>query len=134
MPALESNSSVSLHVTRPRSGVIRPAIILTIEVLPEPDGPNSAVTPSGASNLALTRNSPSCLSTSTVSISGPVQSRAGAAGQPLGGDQCDQRDDDRDDGEPGGGRVAARNLQISIDRRRDRLRLTRNVRDERDRR
>ena len=70
--------------------------MLTIEVLPEPDGPNSAVTPSGASNFAATAKSPSRFSTSTSSMSAPVQARAGAPREPFGGDQRDQRDDDRD--------------------------------------
>src|SRR5947207_15421796 len=87
----ESNSSVPSHRMRPRSGVMSPATMLTIEVLPEPDGPNSAVTPSGASNFAATENSPSCFSTSTASISAPVQPGAGAPRQPFGGDERDER-------------------------------------------
>ena len=47
-----SNSTVSSSAMRPRSGAIRPAIMLTIEVLPEPDAPNSAVTLPVVSNLA----------------------------------------------------------------------------------
>ena len=41
----ESNSTVSSSTMRPRSGVTSPAIMLTSEVLPAPEGPNSAVTP-----------------------------------------------------------------------------------------
>ena len=51
MRAALSNSTVSSSAMRPRSGVTRPAIMLTIEVLPAPDGPNSAVTPPVALEL-----------------------------------------------------------------------------------
>src|SRR6476469_286232 len=95
-PPAESNSSVPLTEMRPRSGVTRPATMLTIEVLPEPEGPNSAVTPSAVSNFAAMEKSPSCLWTSTLSISAPVQPHAGAAREPFGADQRDQRDRDRD--------------------------------------
>src|SRR4029077_9726668 len=101
---------------------------------PEPEAPNSAVTPSGASNLAAIAKSPSCFSTSTASMSAPVQSRAGAARQPFGSDQRDQRDDDRDEPQPPGGGVAAGDLGIGVDRGRYGLRLARDVGDERDRR
>src|SRR5437868_13756913 len=111
-PPAEPNSSVPLHEMRPRSGVSKPATMLMIEVLPEPEGPNSAVTPSGVSNCAATLNSPSCFSTSTTSTSAPVQPRAGAPREPFGGDKRDQRDNDRDDGEPRGRRIAAGDLQV----------------------
>src|SRR3954447_5915427 len=128
----ESNSSVPLQRMRPRSGVTSPATMLIIEVLPEPDGPNSAVTPSAASNFAAMLKSPSCFSTSTTSMSATVQSSAGTPRQPLGGDQRDERDNDRNDREPSGRCIAAGDLQIGIDRRRDGLRLTRNIGDKRD--
>src|ERR1043166_6064372 len=99
-PRAESNSIVPLQTIRPRSGVTSPATMLTIEVLPEPDGPNSAVTPSAASNFAATPNSPSFFSTSTASMSLPVEARAGAAREPFGGDQRHQRNHDRDDHQP----------------------------------
>ena len=54
----ESNSTLSSSAMRPRSGVTRPAIMLTIVVLPEPDGPNSAVTPPAVSNRAAMLKSP----------------------------------------------------------------------------
>src|ERR1043166_3145253 len=117
---------------RPRSGRISPAIMLTIEVLPEPDAPNSAVTPSAASNFAATAKSPSRFSASTTSILLPVQPRAGAAREPFGGNERDQRDHDRDDHEACGRRIGAGDLRIGVDRGRDGLRLARNVRHERD--
>src|SRR5947207_8954843 len=113
-PPAESNSSVPLTEMRPRSGVSKPATMLTIEVLPEPEGPNSAVTPSGTSNFAAMLNAPSRFSTSTASISAPVQPGAGAAREPFGRDQGDQRNDDRDDDQPRGRCIAAGNLQIGI--------------------
>src|SRR5881398_1742784 len=96
-PPAASNISVPLQMMRPRSGVISPATMLTIEVLPEPDGPNRAVTPPAASNFAASAKSPSRFSTSTASISFPVDACAHAPREPLGEDQRDQRDDDRDD-------------------------------------
>ena len=74
--------------------------MLTIEVLPEPEGPNSAVTPSGASNFAAIAKSPSRFSTSTASMLFAVQARAGAPCEPFGCDQRDERNDDRDHDEP----------------------------------
>src|SRR4029077_1686544 len=131
-PPAESNSSVPSTEMRPRSGASRPATMLTIDVLPEPEGPNSAVTPSGASNFAAMLNPPSRFSTSTASMSAPVQPGAGAAREPFGRDERNQRNDDGENDERRGRRVAAGNLQIGIDRRRDGLRLARDVRDERD--
>src|SRR3954470_1805077 len=115
---------------RPRSGLNRPATMLTIEVLPEPDGPNSAITPSGVSNLAETVKSPSCLSTSTTSMSAPVQPVTGARGEPFGRNKRDQRDDDRDRHEPRGRGITAGDLQIRVDCSRKSLRLARNIRHE----
>src|SRR5882724_3472409 len=129
----ESNSSVPLHMMRPRSGVTSPATMLTIEVFPAPDGPYSAVTPSGVSNFATMAKSPSFFSTSTVSMSAPVQSRAGAARQPFGSDQRDQRYRDRNEHQPPGGGISVRDLRVGVDRGRYGLRLTRDVGDERDR-
>src|SRR5882724_5188106 len=117
----ESNSNVPLDETRPRSGVTRPATMLMIEVLPEPDGPNSAVTPSAASNFAAMVKSANRFSTSTPSMSASVQPHAGAAREPFGADQGDQRDHDRDQHETPGRRIAARSLRIGIDRGRDGL-------------
>src|ERR1043165_7391553 len=131
-PPAEANSRVPSRGMRPRSGLTRPATMLTIDVLPEPDGPNSAVTPSGASNFAATLKSPSRFSTSTISMSAPVQPGAGAAREPSGGDQRDERYDDRDDDKPRRGRIAAGHLQVGVDRSRDGLRFARDIGTERD--
>src|SRR6266496_242806 len=128
----ESNNSVPLDETRPRSGVTRPATMLMIEVLPEPDGPNSAVTPSAASNFAAMVKSANRFSTATLSMSASVQPNVGAAREPFGADQGDQRDQDRDEHQSPGRRIAARGLRVGVDRGRDGLRLARNVGDERD--
>src|SRR5258706_10972582 len=130
--ACESNNTMSSSAMRPRSGASRPAIMLTIVVLPAPDGPNRAVTPPEVSNCADSAKSPSCFSTETASILFTVEPRAGAARQPFGGNQRDQRDGDRHDDEAAGRRVAAGNLRERVDRRRDGLRLARNVGHERD--
>src|SRR5690242_10734281 len=119
--AAESNSTVSSSTMRPRSGVIRPAIILTTDVLPAPDGPNKAVTPPCASNCAARENSPSFFSTSTDNISLSVETRAGAARQPFGCDERGQRNDDGDDHEPSGCAFAARYLHEGVDCRGDGL-------------
>src|SRR5471032_2003234 len=115
-PPAESNKSLPLHAMRPRSGATSPAAILTIVVLPEPEGPNSAVTPSAASNFAAIVNSPSCFSTSTLSISAPVQPHAGAAREPFGANERDQRDHDCDQHQPPGRGVPVRDLRVGIDR------------------
>src|SRR6187399_2339678 len=128
----ESNRTVPLHTIRPRSGVTSPATMLTIEVLPEPDGPNSAVTPSAASNVAATLKSPSFFSTSTASMSLPVEAGAGATREPFGDDQRGERDDDRDHDQACGRGIGVRNLRVGVDRGRDGLRLARDVRYERD--
>src|ERR1044072_756706 len=129
----ESKSRVLPLWMRPRSGVTSPATMLTTEVLPEPEGPNSAVTPPVASNFAVIVKSPSRFSTSTASILFPVEARAGAPREPFGKNQCDERDDDRDDDKPPGCRVRVGNLSVGIDRGRDGLCFARNVRDKRDR-
>src|ERR1044072_446124 len=108
----ESKSRVLPLWMRPRSGVTSPATMLTIEVLPEPEGPNSAVTPSTASNFAAMAKSPSCFSTSTASISLPVKARAGAPCEPFGEDQGGERDNDRDDDQPAGGRIRVGDLRV----------------------
>src|SRR5471032_906531 len=108
---------------RPRSGFTRPAIMLTIEVLPEPEGPNSAVTRPPLSNCAAIEKVPSCFSTSTMSMSGPVEARAGAAREIFGRDQGGERNGDRDHDEAQRRRVAARHLGQGVDRGRDGLRF-----------
>src|SRR5215471_16212489 len=109
MPTFESNSTTSPNWMRPRSGVSNPAIMLTIDVLPEPEAPNSAVTPSAASNAAAIEKSPRRFSTSTASMLLPVETRAGAAREPFRDDQRQQRDGDRDQHQPAGSGVAAGN-------------------------
>src|SRR5690348_16920722 len=122
-----SNNTLSSSAIRPRSGGTRPAIMLTSDVLPEPDGPNSAVAPPAASNLIASANSPSFFCTSTLSISFPVVAQACAPGEPFRGDQCDQRQYDGDHHEPHRLQVAAGHLRERVDRRRQRLRLTGDV-------
>src|SRR6185369_15965837 len=127
-----SNSTVAWSAIRPRSGVNRPPIMLTMEVLPAPDGPNSAVAPPPVSNFAAIGNSPSRFSTSTESISVSVITHAGAAGEPLRRDERRERDDDRDDDEASRSGIAAGDLRQRVDRRRKGLRLARDIGDEGD--
>src|SRR5215475_6559045 len=132
MRALESNNAVSAMAMWPRSGVTRPAIMLTSVVLPEPDGPNRAVTPAPVLKHTLTMNSPRRFSTSTLSTLLSVKAHAGPARQPFGEHECHERERDRDQHQASGGCIATGRLCESVDRRRDRLRLARDVGDERD--
>src|SRR5690242_8797642 len=115
---------------RPRSGAIRPAIILTSVVLPAPDGPNSPATPSGISSWALMKKSPSRFSTSMASISLSVKVRAGAPRQPFGDHKGSERDENCDQYQASCRFVSARRLREGVDRSRDGLRLARDIRHE----
>src|ERR1700730_4568825 len=132
MPVEDSNSAAPSSVIRPRSGVIRPAIMLTSVVLPAPEAPNSAVTPPALSSRTLMKKSPRRFSTSRESTSLSVKAHAGTPGQPLRGDQRCKRDEDCHQDKPSGGGITAGRLGECVDGRRDRLRLSRNVGDERD--
>src|SRR5436190_6074885 len=127
-----SNKTVSSSAMRPRSGVTRPAIMLTIEVLPAPEGPYSAVAPPSVSNRAAIAKSPRRFSTSTKSISVSVIAHAGAPREPLRRNQRRERDHDGDDDKAGRGGIAVRDLREGVDRSRQRLRLAGNVGDEGD--
>src|SRR5262247_1321 len=94
--ALESNSTVSAMAMRPRSGVTRPAIMLTSVLLPDPDGPNRAVTPFAVAKYALTVNSPRRFSTSTLSTLLSMKAHAGPACQPFGEHERHKRNRDCD--------------------------------------
>src|SRR3954468_7067741 len=115
MRAALSNSTLPSTAMRPRSGVSRPPIMLTSEVLPAPDGPNSAVAPAVGANLAAIENSPSRFSTSTDSISIPVVAHAGAAGEPLRRNKRCERDHDGDDDEAHRGGIAIGDLRERVD-------------------
>ena len=119
---------------RPRSGRTSPAIMLMMRVLPAPDGPNSA----GDAAVALERARERKVAEPLFDVDGQHVIRRASArrrGAPShsDSDQRDQRNDDRDDDEPQRGRIAARHLRERVDRRRDGLRLARNVGDEGDR-
>src|SRR5690349_12095506 len=118
-----SNNTSSPSEMRPRSGLVNPAIIATIEALPEPDGPNSAVMPRSPLKAASMPNSPSCFSTATLSMSDAVHARAGAAAEPFGHDQRGERDQNCDDDKPHRSGVASRHLRKGVDGGRNRLRL-----------
>src|SRR5712671_6987480 len=121
----------------PRVGRISPAIALTSEVLPEPERPNSAVSPPPLSKAASSRKSPRRCSTATLSMSyllDPPDAPRGALDQRLGGEQCQHRNRDRNESQPQGREIAAGHLGQHVDRGRQRLGLARNVRHEGDRR
>ena len=71
--------------------------MLTIVVLPAPEGPNRAVTPPAASKRTASLNVPSSFSTSTAStVSCPCTPHAGAAGEPFRDNERGQRQNDRE--------------------------------------
>src|SRR5437763_2614699 len=133
MRAEESNSVSSSSTMRPRSGAINPAIMLMSVVLPAPEGPNRPATPLEILTRALIKKSPSRFSTSTASILFPMKPRAGAPRQPFRGNERRKRDEDRDQHKARRRGVSARRLGERVDRSRDGLRLSRDVRYERDR-
>src|SRR5215510_5699219 len=116
MRALESNSTMSAMAMRPRSGVTSPAIMLTSVVLPEPEGPNTAVTPFAVAKRALRVNSPRLFSTSTLSKLFSVKAHASPARQPLGDDERHQRECDRDEDQASSACIATGNLGERVDR------------------
>src|SRR3954453_14058386 len=127
------SSSVSPSTAMlPRSGRSRPAIMLTSEVLPAPDTPNRPVTRPSLANAASMKKSPSCLETSTRSISASMQAPGGAARKEFGCDQRGHGDDDGDDYQAQRRGIAIRGLDQRIDRRGDGLGLAGDVGDEGD--
>src|SRR5262245_60161871 len=99
MPRPASNTVSPLMAMRPRSGRRVPAMALTTEVLPAPERPKSAVTPSPASNDAARRKSPNSRSTSTNSIFACDPARR-AAHQDFGDVQGSERKQHGDDAQP----------------------------------
>src|SRR5262245_19637086 len=134
MRVLESNSTVSAMAMRPRSGVTRPAIMLTSVVLPDPEGPNRAVTPFAVAKRAAIVNSPRLFSTSTASTLLSMEAHAGPARQPFGEHERHERNRDRDQHQASGSSIAARRLGVGVDRGRDCLGLAWDVGNERNRR
>src|ERR1035437_5002459 len=130
MCAASSNRTSPSSTIRPRSGRNSPAIILMMLVLPAPDGPNNAVAPLSPANSAFKENSPSCFSTSTTNMSGPMQTRGSAPGEPFRRDQRGERNNHSNDHERERGAVATRHLRECVDCGRDGLRFARNVGDE----
>jgi len=99
-------------------------------VLPAPEA-RTARYPVRGSNLAETVNWPSRFSTSTISITRPVEAHAGAtANHPKS--PAPQGRSRRDEHEAKRRPVAAGHLGVGVDRRRDRLGLAGNVRHEGD--
>src|SRR5699024_2767468 len=137
-----SASSAWPSAIRPCCRRSSPAISRSRLVLPQPELPNSAVTPrSGRSSSAVSRKCPWRWATSTVSRCGP-QACASAtglscvtswgpyprpAGQPLRDDQRRHGDDNGEHAQQGGGGLAARNLDQRIERQRQGARLAGNV-------
>src|SRR5712672_3302368 len=129
MPRPLSNTGSPSIVMRPRSGRRMPAMALTTEVLPAPERPKSAVTPSPASKAALRRNAPRRRSMSTVSViaSHPF---CRTAHQYFRNVERGERKQHRNEAQPQRGLVSRRRLRIGIDRERQRARLAGYVGDE----
>src|SRR5262249_17822653 len=123
MPPSVSTSTVRSMVTRARSGRTRPAMILTIDVLPDPERPNRAIRPPSASNCAWSWKAPSRCLMSTARVmqaSFDVEPAVGEARHHFRGEQRKHGDGDGDEGEAEGARVAAWHLGEGVDRRRQR--------------
>src|SRR5215470_9163526 len=109
MPPSVSTSAVPSIITRAWSGRTRPAMMLTIEVLPDPERPNRAISPPSASNRASSWNAPRRCLMSTASVieaSFDVEPAVGKARHHFGGEEREHGDDDGDEGEAEGARVA----------------------------
>src|SRR5882672_720482 len=132
MPSSAANTVSPLISMRPRSGRRMPAMALTTEVLPAPDRPNSAVTPSPVWNEAERLQAPSLRSTSTDSIFLAHYPARRAAHQDFRYVERGERQQHRDDAQAHRGRVARRGLRVRVDRERQRARLARNVGNEGD--
>src|SRR5215472_9871423 len=132
MPRAASNIVSPLIAIRPRSGRRMPAIALTTEVLPAPDRPKSAVTPSPASNDAERRKSPRLRPMSSESIFA-VDAARSAAHQDLGKVERGEREQYRQHAQAHRRGVTGRRLRIGVDRERQRPRFARDVRHEGDR-
>src|SRR5262245_13027649 len=114
-PASKKTSSPT--TTRPRSGVSRPAMALRTLVLPEPEAPNSAVTPASLSkrvaSVKLPRRAP--MSTDSRIGASALEAAPRRPQQPLGQDERAEREQDRQDAQPPGLRVAPRHLCQAVD-------------------
>src|SRR5256885_12968382 len=131
MPRSLSNTGSPLMTIRPRSGRRMPATPLTTEVLPAPERPNNAVTPSPASKAAFIWKAPSRRSMSTVSVIAHDPSRR-APHQHFRNIQRSERQQYRNETQPQRRLVSRRRLGKGIDRERQRARLAGDVGDERD--
>ena len=89
-----STSTRPSTTTRPRSGRISPAMMLTSEVLPEPDAPNSAVSRPPLSKAASSVKAAQPVTDVDRRASFDVHPPADAARQRFGDDQRDHRDGD----------------------------------------
>src|SRR6185295_12764759 len=126
MPRAASNNTAPLMRIDPRSGLAIPAIALTTLVFPDPDGPKSPTIGASTENLTASSNAPSRCSMSMSIIA--LRPR-GAASEPFGCRQRDDRQNDGDDAQPQRLGVAAGNLGERINRQRQGLGLAGDVRN-----
>src|SRR5260370_42703946 len=116
----------------PGRGRLIPASALITLVLPEPERPNNPTTGASARNATASSNAPKRCSTSTLIMRTDLA--LGASRQPF---RCDQRADRqhyRNRAEPQRLGVPAGRLHERVNGERKRLGLSRDVRDESDRR
>src|SRR5882672_5674344 len=126
--ALSKTASPSISM-RPRSGRRIPAIALTTDVLPAPEGPNSAVTPSPASKAAFSRKTPRRRSMASLRVIARDPA-GGTVYQHLRREQGRQRERNRNERHAQGLRVARRRLRIGVDGERQGAGLAGNIRYE----
>src|SRR5690348_5265102 len=103
---------------RPRSGRSTPASMLSTDVFPIPDGPNSAVTPAPDSNATSRSMAGQDFATRTSNVMALLHVRV-AAGKKVGSQQCSEREGDRQQRESHGRCVAGGRLQQAVDRDRN---------------
>src|SRR5204863_1057784 len=130
MDFAESKSVRPAMTICPRTGRTMPAIACTMEVLPDPDRPKRATIGASAAKAPSNENVPR-RSAASSSIMGGF--RPAAAHEPLGEGERREGKDDREDAKADHLRVLPRHLRERIDRERERLRFSGDVRYERDR-
>src|SRR3954469_25657320 len=109
-------------------------MMLTSDVLPDPERPNSAVSPPSAANAASSTKAPRRWRAATSIMSVAERPAGGALDDPLREKQRRRRDRDRDQRQPQRADFAAGNLRQRIDRGRQGLRLAGDVRHKGNRR
>src|SRR6187551_3476785 len=126
-----SNSVSPSNAMRPRRGRSNPAMALITVVLPAPERPKRAVTPSPHSNAVSSLNAPCSCSIATDSVI-TEHSPARPPHEEFRTQQRGNGKQDRKHTEPQRRHIPARHLCEGVDRERQGLRFSGNIRYERD--